>query len=73
MSHACPGPGCTATVPTEMLACRRHWFQVSKPVRDAVWRAWRALQSDPGVDGDPIAAEEEHGRAMAAAIAEMKP
>ena len=70
MSHLCPGPGCELVVPTDMLACRRHWFQVSKPVRDEVWRAWRGLQ---GERDDPIAAEEEHDAACQRAIAEMRP
>jgi len=72
-THQCPGPGCEARVPADQLACRRHWFQVSKPARDEVWLAWRALQRDPGMGGDPIAREEEHSRAMDAAIAEMRP
>ena len=72
-THRCPGPRCEARVPADQLACRRHWFQVSEPVRTEVWRAWRALQTDPGVGGDPIAAEERHAAAMQAAIAEMRP
>ena len=69
-THRCPGPGCEARVPAEMLACRRHWFQVSQPLRDEVWAAYRALLR---AADDPVAAEERHDRAMAAAIEEMKP
>lgn len=72
-THTCPGPGCDAQVPSDQLACRRHWFQVSKPARDEVWRAWRALQASDADDRDPVAAEQRHDLAMAAAIAEMKP
>jgi hypothetical protein len=67
-THTCPGPGCESRVPTEMLACREHWFQVPKALRDEVWSAWRALQRERD---DPIAAEERHEVAMRAAIETM--
>ena len=60
-THECPGPGCTARVPRDMLACRTHWFQVDKPTRDRVWAAYRS--SD-------IA---DHVAAMDAAITQMRP
>jgi hypothetical protein len=31
--HDCPGPGCEAQVPYDMLACRRHWYQVPRNIR----------------------------------------
>jgi len=68
-THKCPGPGCELRVPLEQLACRIHWFQVPKALRDEVWSAWRALQR---AADDPIAAEERHDLAMQAAIAEMR-
>jgi len=40
MDHRCPGPDCTQDVPYDMLACSRHWYQVPKAIRAAVWRAW---------------------------------
>lgn len=69
-THRCPGPGCDRQVSATMLACRRHWFQVSEPVRTEVWRAWRALLRSDIADDD---AERRHTAAMDAAIAEMKP
>jgi len=60
--HECPGPGCTRSIPNRMLACRTHWYQVSRPTRDRVWR-W--YYDAPGSD--------EHMDAIAAAIAEMHP
>jgi hypothetical protein len=24
-----------------MLACRGHWFTIPKPLRDALWKAWK--------------------------------
>ena len=41
MSHVCPGAGCKAEVPADMLACPRHWYSLPAAVRAAVWRAWR--------------------------------
>lgn len=41
-THECPYPGCQQRVPFEQLACRRHWYMVPKPLRDALWRAWRS-------------------------------
>lgn len=40
--HACPKPGCPAVVPVHMLACRPHWYAIPRPLRDAIWRAWRS-------------------------------
>jgi hypothetical protein len=54
-----------------MLACKRHWFQVSKPVRDQVWATWHRRISPGG--GDLAEALENHAAAMDLAIAEMKP
>jgi hypothetical protein len=67
--HRCPGLGCERRVPADQVACRDHWFQVPKPLRDEVWSAWRALQS---AAGDPVAAEERHDVAMRAAIDTME-
>ena len=38
--HRCPIGDCTAQVPRERLMCPRHWYQVPKPLRRAVWIAW---------------------------------
>lgn len=40
--HKCPAPGCTRDVPSSMLACRPHWFSLSKELRARVWAAWRS-------------------------------
>lgn len=63
-SHQCPGPGCKASVPYAMLACRAHWYQVSRPIRALVYRTW-----DHGLG----AGSSEHTRAMELAIADMRP
>jgi hypothetical protein len=64
MMHRCPGPGCDAQVPYEMLACRRHWYQVPRAIRNAIYHAW----ADGAGSGS-----DEHLAAMDAAIARMRP
>lgn len=62
--HACPGPECEEQIPYEMLACRRHWYQVPKAVRNAVYGAWK-----DGAGAGTLA----HLNAMNRAIAAMTP
>jgi hypothetical protein len=62
--HQCPGPECEAEVPYEMLACSRHWYQVPKQIRRAVYRTW-----GDGAGAGTMA----HLRAMEAAIRSMTP
>lgn len=62
--HTCPGPGCVARIPFHMLACRPHWYQVSRPVRSLVWHTWR------NGAGSGTA---EHDKAIMLAIADMRP
>jgi hypothetical protein len=35
--HKCPAPRCTLMIRTSLLACRPHWYALSKPVREAIW------------------------------------
>jgi hypothetical protein len=41
LTHECPAPLCTEQVSTDVLMCPGCWYQVPKPVRRAVWIAWR--------------------------------
>jgi hypothetical protein len=59
-SHHCPRNGCTRRVPPDQLMCREDWYAVPKPVRNAVWRAWR---------NGAGAGSREHQAAIAAAVA----
>jgi hypothetical protein len=47
MSHTCHAHGCATVVPPRLFACRRHWFALSKNIRDAIWREYR-----PGQEND---------------------
>lgn len=60
-THECPAPACERRVARSMLACKRHWGQVSAPTQREVYAAYRS--------GEPT----RHHEAMQAAIAEMKP
>jgi hypothetical protein len=60
--HRCPKNGCVAQVRDSQLACRTHWFQVSRATRNEVYAAWDLGQG---------ALSQEHGEAMQKAIAEM--
>jgi len=63
--HECPGPDCTVeTVPDDMLACSPHWYQVPKPLRTAVYRAW-----GNGAGAGTAA----HRSALLAAVRTMRP
>jgi hypothetical protein len=59
-AHLCPVGGCRAKVRRDRLMCAPHWYQVPRPLRDAVWAAW---QSGAGA-GTPA-----HTAAITAAIA----
>jgi hypothetical protein len=64
MTHNCPGPECTKQIPYDQLACSRHWYQVPRPIRNAVYRAW--------ANGDGVGTQ-AHLSAMQAAIGKMTP
>ncbi len=49
-THHCHATGCTAAVPPKMFMCRRHWFRLPKPYRDAIWDAYvpgQEVRKDP--------------------------
>lgn len=58
-SHLCPASGCRRHIGADRFMCRSHWYQVPKPLRDALWATWR---SGVGV-GTP-----EHTHAILAVI-----
>jgi hypothetical protein len=42
----CHALGCLAAIPDSMLMCRRHWYMVPKPLRDAIWQSYRSGDRD---------------------------
>lgn len=53
-TRECPVEGCTEQHDRKMLMCRTHWFEVPKPLRDELWRAYdhgRGLLDDRAADG----------------------
>ena len=59
VNHECPADGCDRDVSADMLMCRGHWYMVPKPLRNAVWNAWR---------GGAGAGSAQHTAAINAAI-----
>ncbi|MBY0459370.1 MAG: hypothetical protein K2V38_18750 [Gemmataceae bacterium] len=43
-AHGCHWPGCTRQVPPARWGCKPHWFALPKPLRDAIWAAYRPGQ-----------------------------
>jgi hypothetical protein len=56
----CPVPGCGDQIDPSRLMCRRHWYQVPRPLRNQVWATWRSGQG---------ALSREHADAVRTAIA----
>lgn len=42
--HVCHHPRCSKPVPPKMLACKPHWFQLPRRLRDGIWAAYRPGQ-----------------------------
>jgi len=38
----CHAVGCSERIPRNMLMCKPHWFKVPKPLRDEIWRTYKA-------------------------------
>lgn len=39
-SLPCQWPGCTLNVAPRFWGCKRHWFQLPKPLRDRLWNSY---------------------------------
>lgn len=37
----CPSPGCRELRDTRYMACKTHWFQLPKEMRDRIWSLGR--------------------------------
>ena len=46
--HTCHAQGCSTTVPRKLFMCRKHWYQLPKDLRDAVWATYRPGQEQTG-------------------------
>jgi hypothetical protein len=69
VTHECHATECHVEVPPRMLMCRRHWWMVPKPLRDAVWAEYRPGQE---VDKRPSNEYMDAQRAAVAAVAERE-
>lgn len=53
MSHQCHHPTCALEVPPKLLACKAHWYQLPKELRDRIWATYRSGQErtkDPSAE-----------------------
>ena len=69
MAHVCHAEQCNTPVPPKMFMCRKHWYTVPKPLRDAIWAEYRPGQE---IDKRPSDAYMEVARAAIAAVAERE-
>ena len=69
MAHTCHATGCATPVTPAMWGCRRHWFMVPKPLRDAIWRHYRAGQES---DWQPSVAYLNAAKAAVEAVAKRE-
>lgn len=35
--HRCPKRGCRVQLQESIFSCKPHWYDLSEPVRDAIW------------------------------------
>lgn len=42
MTRTCRVEGCTARHPRGLFCCSTHWYTLPKPLRDEIWRTFRA-------------------------------
>lgn len=43
-NHTCHWPTCNKLCPPALWGCRDHWFLIPLPLRNRIWRAYRAGQ-----------------------------
>lgn len=41
----CPAPDCGRKIKPGMFACKPHWFEIPKDIRNEIWATWRRLTS----------------------------
>jgi len=56
VTHQCPRPECSRSVPDDMFACRGDWYALPEALRQSIWRGWTRGTTD------------EHHSAMSAAL-----
>lgn len=60
-THECPKNGCKARVSRSQFACRRHWYEVSKETRQAIYEAYRSGDTGAHMEAMGDAIEELNG------------
>lgn len=67
--HTCHADTCETPVPPHMNMCGAHWYQIPKPLRDAIWATYRPGQE---VDKRPSADYMDVQRAARRALLEKQ-
>lgn len=53
LPHYCHARECEVRVPPAMFMCKKHWYTLPKPMREAVWGAYtpgQEIRMDPTDD-----------------------
>lgn len=69
MAHTCHATRCETPVPPSMWGCRTHWYMVPKPLRDRIWKHYRAGQEE---DWQPSREYLEAAREAVIAVAQRE-
>lgn len=46
MAHDCHATNCTTRVPPKLFACKKHWFEIPKNIRDRIWATYEPGQEN---------------------------
>lgn len=53
-TRTCPKPGCDEVIPRGMFACRVHWFELPKEIRNEIVTAYDGYRRDPLVHASEL-------------------
>lgn len=59
MSRQCPFPGCSENLPESIFACRKHWYQISRPDQEIIWGIYRRWQAGDVAPDELLAVQKE--------------
>lgn len=51
--RTCPFNNCGATIPSDLFACRKHWYSLNKSERETIWAAYRDFLASR-IDGETL-------------------
>lgn len=57
VTNECPHPKCNVQKPRHLYACRTHWFQLPKKLRDKIYSSYNLSQWEEWSKNDKAAIE----------------